>query len=120
VEFVKRYYLEHYGHRMPNSYGHAKDLFNSAVKDGELNTDRGLRQYTNPSGTPPQVGDLVVFDGWRGNPYGHVAIVSAVEHGEVEVVQQNTGSTRATFDLDLVDGRWRVDERRILGWLGKR
>jgi len=38
----------------------------------------------------------------------------------VEVVQQNTGSTRATFDLDLVDGRWRVDERRILGWLGKR
>lgn len=120
VEFVKRYYLEHYGHRMPNSYGHAKDLFNSAVKDGELNTDRGLRQYNNPSATPPQVGDLVVFDGWRGNPYGHVAIVSAVEHGEVEVVQQNTGSTRATFDLDLVDGRWRMDERRILGWLGKR
>lgn len=120
VEFVKRYYLEHYGHRMPNSYGHAKDLFNPAVKDGELNSDRGLRQYTNPSAEAPEVGDLVVFDGWRGNPYGHVAIVSAVEHGEVEVVQQNTGSTRATYDLDLVDGRWRVDERRILGWLRKR
>ncbi len=25
VEFVKRYYFERYDHRMPDSYGHAKD-----------------------------------------------------------------------------------------------
>lgn len=117
VEFVKRYYLEHYGHRMPNSYGHARDFFDNALADGVLNPDRGLLQFTNPSATPPAVDDLVVLAPWTGNPYGHVAIVGRVEHGEVEVVQQNTRDTRATYDLDLVDGRWRIAGRHILGWL---
>ncbi|MFZ1330714.1 MAG: CHAP domain-containing protein [Flavobacteriales bacterium] len=117
VEFVKRYYLEHYSHRMSNSYGHAKDFFSSAITDGEINPDRGLLQYTNGSKSLPMVGDLVVLDGWKGNPYGHVAIISAVDDGEVELVQQNTGSTRVEYDLDLIDGRWRIDNKRILGWL---
>ena len=26
VEFVKRYYYERFGHKMPNSFGHAKDF----------------------------------------------------------------------------------------------
>lgn len=117
VEFVKRYYLEHYGHRMPNSYGHAKDFFDVSVKDGALSIDRGLLQFTNPSASKPAVGDLLILDGWRGNAYGHVAIVSAVEDGELEVVQQNTGSTRGTYDVYLNDGKWRVDSDRVLGWL---
>ena len=33
VEFVKRYYFERFDHRMPNSYGHAKDFFDSTVAD---------------------------------------------------------------------------------------
>ena len=37
VEFVKRYYLEHFNHRMPNSYGHAKDFFDPAIADGMMN-----------------------------------------------------------------------------------
>lgn len=119
VEFVKRYYLEHYDHRMPNSYGHAKDLFDRAIADGHVNADRALVQFTNPSASMPAVGDLVVMDGWKGNPYGHVAIVSKVADGEVEVVQQNTGSTRGTYDLEMTDGRWRIDSKRVLGWLRK-
>lgn len=117
VEFVKRFYLEHYGHRMPNSYGHAKDFFDASVKDGALSTDRGLLQFTNPSALKPAVGDLLILDGWRGNAYGHVAIVSAVEDGELEVVQQNTGSTRGNYDMAFVDGKWRVHSDRVLGWL---
>lgn len=117
VEFVKRYYLEHYHHRMPDSYGHAKDFFDAAVEDGALNKRRALLQFTNPSKSKPEVGDLMVLDGWGGNPYGHVAIISKVEDGEVEVVQQNCGSTHDAFDLDLVDGHWRVDNKRVLGWL---
>lgn len=117
VEFVKRYYLEHYGHRMPNSYGHAKDFFNASVKDGALSIDRGLLQFTNPSASKPAVGDLLILDGWRGNAYGHVAIVSALEDGELEVVQQNTGSSRGNYDLDLMDGKWRVESDRVSGWL---
>jgi surface antigen len=117
VEFVKRYYLERYDHRMPNSYGHAKDLFDRTVADGAVNEDRGLVQFTNPSSAMPIAGDLVVLDGWPGNPYGHVAIVSKVADGEVEIVQQNTGSTRGTYDLDHMDGKWRIDSKRVLGWL---
>lgn len=117
VEFVKRYYLEHYHHRMPDSYGHAKDFFDAGVEDGALNKRRALLQFANPSASKPEAGDLLILDGWGGNPYGHAAIISNVQNGEVEVVQQNCGSTRDAFDLDLVDGRWRVDNKRVLGWL---
>ncbi|HEX2616889.1 MAG TPA: CHAP domain-containing protein [Flavobacteriales bacterium] len=117
VEFVKRYYFEHYHHRMPNSYGHAKDLFDTAIADGALNPARGLVQFTNGSASCPKAGDLLVLGGWRGNPYGHVAIISRVAADEVELVQQNTHSTRATYDLDRDDDRWRIDSERVLGWL---
>lgn len=120
VEFVKRYHLERFGHRMPNSYGHAKDFFDPAVRDGGLNGDRGMVQFSNPSTTKPEAGDLLVLDAWTGNPYGHVAIIAEVGDGEVEVVQQNTGSTRDRFDLDLVDGRWRIGNRRVRGWLRRK
>lgn len=120
VEFVKRYYFERFGHRMPNSYGHAKDFFDSTLADGALNTDRALLQFRNGSASVPQAEDLLVLDGWGGNPYGHVAIISRVGDGEVEVIQQNTGSTRNTYDLDLIDGRWRIGNGRVLGWLRRR
>lgn len=117
VEFVKRYYLEHYDHRMPNSYGHAKDFFDTTLVDNTLNKDRGLLQFTNPSTTKPRVGDLVVLDAWMGNSFGHVAIVSAVENGEVELIQQNTRSSRTTYDLDHTDGHFRIESKRVSGWL---
>ncbi|MBL7983470.1 MAG: CHAP domain-containing protein, partial [Flavobacteriales bacterium] len=99
---------------------HAKDFFDSTLADGALNTDRALMQFRNGSATMPQVEDLLVLDGWRGNPYGHVAIISRVGDGEVEVVQQNTGSTRNSYDLEMTDGRWRIDSQRVLGWLRRR
>jgi hypothetical protein len=46
-----------------------------------------------------------------------VAIISQVGDGEEEIVQQNTSSTRATYDLDMIDGKWRIDSKRVLGWL---
>lgn len=42
VEFVKRYYYEHLNHKMPDSYGHAKDFFDNTVTDGQLNKKRNL------------------------------------------------------------------------------
>lgn len=117
VEFVKRYYLERFGHRMPESYGHAREFFAPEVPDGGTNPDRGLVQYTNPSAVPPAVGDLLVLGPWPGNPYGHVAIVSAVEGKRLEVVQQNTVSPRDRYRLVEKDGHWRVGNARVLGWL---
>jgi surface antigen len=120
VEFVKRYYYEHYKHKMPNSYGNAIDFFNKSLKDGELNVDRDLMQYTNPSKSKPQVGDLIILDATWSNKYGHVVIVSNVSEDGVEIIQQNAGNPdhpRDLYDLDFDDGIWEIDNGRILGWL---
>lgn len=120
VEFVKRYYYQFYKHKMPNAYGNAIDFFNKDLKDGELNTDRDLIQYTNPSKSKPQVGDLIIMDATWTNEYGHVVIVSNVTEDEVEIIQQNAGNPdhpRDLFDLELNDALWEIDHSRILGWL---
>ncbi|MCT4561134.1 MAG: CHAP domain-containing protein [Crocinitomicaceae bacterium] len=119
VEFVKRYYFEYYQHRMPNSYGHAKAFFQKGLGDGQTNRDRALTQFTNPSKSKPQIGDLIVFDASISNSFGHVAIVSDVQEDKIEIIQQNTGSSRDEIDLELENEKFRLDNSRILGWLRK-
>jgi surface antigen len=122
VEFVKRYYYEYYRHKMPDSYGHARDFFDDNLKDGEINERRALVQYKNPSQSQPMVGDLVIFDGNAMNSYGHVAIVSDVKKDEIEIIQQNPGASaksRVKFSLKFKDGLWRIDYGGLLGWLRK-
>ncbi|MGL4598993.1 MAG: CHAP domain-containing protein [Bacteroidia bacterium] len=119
VEFVKRYYYEHYKHKMPVSYGNAKDFFDVHLTDGDFNSNRGLRQYTNGSRSKPEVGDLLVMGG---NAHGHVAIVSEVGAREIEIIQQNpgvAGNSRRTFSLRCEDELWTIKNERILGWLRK-
>ena len=120
VEFVKRYYYEFYNHKMPDSYGNAKDFFSNAVKDGELNKQRALLQFTNPSSFKPEIGDLIIMDGHAGNPYGHVAIISSVKENAVEIIQQNPGpfaDSRVMFNLEQVNGTWKIVNERLMGWL---
>ncbi|MCB0428682.1 MAG: CHAP domain-containing protein [Flavobacteriales bacterium] len=122
VEFVKRYYYQHLNHKMPDSYGHAKDFFNKKLADGQWNKQRNLTQCSNPSQRKPQADDLLVFDGHAFNPYGHVAIISAVTDNTVEIIQQNPGpsaSSRATFKLQQANGRWHIDDSGVLAWLRK-
>ena len=122
VEFVKRYYYEYLKHKMPDSYGHAKDFFENTLKDGQKNKKRDLIQFTNVSSTKPKVDDLLIFDGTTFNRYGHVAIISNVTENEIEIIQQNPGpysKSRITFQLDSKDGKWEIKNKRILGWLRK-
>lgn len=121
-EFVKRYYYEHLNHKMPNSYGHAKDFFVKGLADAEMVKHRNLFQYTNPSVSKPKVNDLMVFDSNVFNKYGHVAIISKVTEDKIEIIQQNPGrysKSRETFSLNYNDGKWRIEKNRILGWLRK-
>lgn len=123
VEFVKRYYYQHLNHKMPNSYGNAKDFFDKNVPDGQINQARNLQQFSNPSYTKPQVSDLVVFEGTLLNKYGHVAIISRVNEDEIEIIQQNTGlwgQSREVFTLIKKGGKWKINHRHLLGWLRKR
>jgi hypothetical protein len=120
VEFVKRFYFQYYQHRMPDSYGHAKDFFDSTLADASYNPKRNLLQFKHPSINPPQVNDLIIFDGHEHNPYGHVAIISAVANDHIEIIQQNAGSnghSRAIYQLELNNHHWQLNEPRILGWL---
>ncbi|MEZ4804163.1 MAG: CHAP domain-containing protein [Bacteroidia bacterium] len=122
VEFVKRYYYEFYNHKMPNSYGHAFQFFDSNLVDNSYNSERDLFQYQNPSKHKPQVGDLVVYSGHSGKCFGHVSIVAMVEDNSIEIIQQNTGvfgRTRAEYKILNNNGLYYIDNPRILGFLRK-
>lgn len=118
VEFVKRYYYEYLNHKIPNSYGHAKDFYNKQTLDGELNKSRNLIQFNNPSFSKPKVNDILVLDKSTFNNFGHVSIVSRVNDNSIEVVQQNVFlNSREDYYLIFIDGKWKVDNQRILCWL---
>lgn len=122
VEFVKRYYYEELSHKMPDTYGHAKDFFNSKITDGEINKQRNLKQFKNPSKSKPKINDLVIYSGTILNKYGHVAIISNVTKNKIEIIQQNPGpygSSREKYELTNDKGKWRIENDRILGWLRK-
>lgn len=122
VEFVKRYYYEFLNHKMPDSYGHAKDFYDNKLNDGKLNKQRNLIQYSNPSRVKPKVNDLIVFDGTFSNRFGHVAIISDVKDNEIEIVQQNPGpfgKPREKFELASTGNKCKVENTRVLGWLRK-
>lgn len=119
-EFVERYYLENYQHQMPMKSGHPKDYYLKGVPDGELNRERGLIQYRNPSKTKPAVGDILVYASNVHNQFGHVAIIAKVTDNRVEIIQQNTGKrTRATYVLNAEAGKYEIKNPRVLGWLRK-
>ena len=123
VEFVKRYYYEHYNHQMPDSYGHAKDFYDKSLSDEDFNKARGLMQYQNGSSRVPKVGDIIVFDATFYNKYGHVAIISEVTDDEIEIIQQNYGPllwSRRRLKLRCHDNKWHIDNDRVLGWLRKK
>ncbi len=123
VEFVKRYYYEYYHHKMPDSYGNAKDFYDSKIKDGELNIARNLLQFSNPSKLKPKVGDLIILDGHLGNKYGHVAIISAVNKNSISIIQQNPGvfdKPRVDMGLDSTYHKFKIANGRVLGWLRMR
>lgn len=122
VEFVKRYYYEHLNHKMPNSYGHAKDFFNAKIKDGEVNKQRNLKQFKNGSLSKPKENDLLIYSGTALNTYGHVAIISKVTEKDIEIIQQNPGpygKSREKYRLLYHSGIWHIKNKQILGWLRK-
>ena len=120
VEFVKRFYFIHYGHRMRDTYGHAKELFDENLPDRKLNHDRGLYQFINGSEYRPIPGDLVVFDGNYRNPYGHAGIVTVSVGNKMEIIHQNVGmESRELFIVTEINGRFFVVDPDIKGWMRK-
>lgn len=105
---------------MPNSYGNAKDFFDTKISDGKMNSNRNLYQFSNPSHSKPRINDILIFDGYVFNKYGHVAIVSKVMEYEIEYIQQNPGplaNSRDRVQFFMKNGKWKIKHSRVLGWL---
>lgn len=121
LEFVKRYYYEYYGYRLPESVESIEELFDSSLEDGERNSKLGLIQYFNPSGYPIKEGDIIIFTPNFYSPDGHVAIVSKVDSKEIEIVQQNCWkSTRRVLNIEKKENSWYyIEDERVIGRLQK-
>jgi surface antigen len=118
VEYIKRFYYQAKGHKMPDVYGNASDFFDSNVPQGELNKRRDLVQYKNGGNVNPKPDDLIVFTDTN---FGHVVIVTEATDNYVEVIQQNVhGKTRDKYELIIKDDQYYVGtKRKPAGWLRK-
>ncbi len=118
VEFIKRFYYEALGHKMPDLFGNAKDFFDSTIAHGELNKNRGLIQFKNGGKEKPKCDDLVVFNDTK---YGHVGIVAEVGVNYIELIQQNIYcKSRQRLLLTEKNGDFFVgSSRKPAGWLRK-
>jgi len=118
VEFIKRFYYEALGHKMPDVFGNAKDFFDSALLDGTSNKKRGLIQFKNGGKEKPQCDDLIIFNDTK---YGHVAIVTEVGVNYIELIQQNIyGKPRQRLLLTEKNGNFFVgSSKKPAGWLRK-
>lgn len=120
VEYVKRYYYIVYGHKMPYTYGHAKELFDETIEDRRLNHRRDLYQFKNGSEYRPLPGDILVFGPNGKNPYGHAGIVTYSKGKKMEIIHQNVGeSSRELFAVVQVGERFFVADPDIKGWMRK-
>ncbi len=118
VEFVKRYYYNVYDHKMPNSYGHAKDFFDDNLGDYGFNEQRGMHQFKNVREFPPKVDDILVYGPHANNPFGHVAIISEVGDDYVEIVHQNKkDKPRLRIKLVKFMDYYTIADFNIKGWL---
>jgi surface antigen len=97
VELAMRHFSKKWGLHW---YGNAKDLLNTAPRDK-------VSVYSNGDAAhPPVPGDMVV---WTNGAYGHVAVVSAVRSGAVDVIEQNVkgdGAATLSYDGASIGARW--------------
>lgn len=118
VEYVKRYYLKIFNHKMPDASGNAKDLFDDSLSDVALNAKRGLMQFRNVRHEKPKINDILVYGRSPGNPFGHVGIITKVTDDEIEFIQQNHGmKSRQKLKLSVFQGIYNIVDYDILGWL---
>lgn len=85
-----------------------------------LECQRAMLQFRNGSTEQPQAEDLLVFAPSPLSRYGHVAIITSFGSGLLQIAQQKPGpfgSSRENLALIQREGRWHIEQLRVLGWL---
>jgi len=115
VELAQRYAAVRYGEQKIWPISYAYQMWAAAPS-----LQIPFQQLPNGGAAPPQAGDLLIFDHVAAAPFGHVAVVSDVGPGYVDIVEQNwnnstpTGSARLPIDGTTMPARNTVP---IIGWL---
>lgn len=93
VELVMRHFDTHWGLRW---YGNAADLLNNAPR-AQVDVF-----YNGDAAHPPRAGDMIV---WNNTKWGHVALVTNVTSGYVDILEQNVWGAGGTARLPRSGGR---------------
>lgn len=91
---------------IPNWLGHAKNWY---VKAQELGFE---------TGDQPRPGAIIVWEGPEGDPYGHVALVTAVMATDwIEVLESNIGGIQEIRDFRGAFNPHQTTSARVLGYI---
>jgi len=118
VEFVKRFYSQALGVDTSHWHGNALDYYTMSPDS------KGLMPFENATTTvPPEPDDILVFDAFGKDTVGHIAIVTAVTSGQIDLIEQNfscSGTLSLPLSQDAARGTWTVGNRKgqpVKGWL---
>jgi hypothetical protein len=109
VDLILQYIYECYG--INGAYGNAIDYWNTP--DAKL-----LTKFYKWQGNDIQKGDIAIFHGLPGNPYGHIGIATGnTTANQLEILEQNgaTGNGSGT-DGNAIRTRY-IDRSRLAGLL---
>jgi len=87
VDLFRFYVRDVLGYPQPLSVVGAKDFY--ANYDKDLSLKNCYQKILNTPEGVPQEGDVMIWDKWTGNPYGHIAILLNGSLNEFESLDQN-------------------------------
>jgi hypothetical protein len=110
VDLIRQYMHDELGLTGRGAWGNAIDYWTKTNQNV-------LNKFVKVAGTDAKRGDIVVFNGLSGNPYGHIGIIDANDTSRVLILEQNgsTGNGSGTGE-DAIRLRW-VSKLRIAGLL---
>lgn len=110
VDLIRQYMHELYGKPKGGAWGNAIDYWTHT----NINV---LDKFDRIPGTSAKQGDIVVFHGHSGNPYGHIGLVDAQNSSSIYTLEQNgsTGNGSGSGG-DAIRLRW-ISKSRVAGLL---
>ncbi|HXA29582.1 MAG TPA: CHAP domain-containing protein [Candidatus Angelobacter sp.] len=115
VELAQRFAAVRYGEQKVWPVSYAYQMWSVASS-----LQVPFNQLPNGGPTPPQTGDLLIFDHVTAAPFGHVAVVADTGPDYVDIVEQNWGNSSPTGTARLPISGTTMPARNsvpIIGWL---
>lgn len=110
VDLIRQYIHELYGKPTSGAWGNAIDYWTHTNANV-------LAHFDRVAGTDARQGDIVIFHGTSGNPYGHIGLVDGQNGDSILTLEQN-GSTGNGSGVggDAIRLRW-ISKTRVAGLL---